>query len=511
MTNKKLSHYFSLQRRYSRSINLERDVNKVEALEGYILTKRGIESLERILKGFNSDQGNSAWTLTSVYGTGKSAFAHYLISLCANSKDQMHTKALEIAEKTLEKETDIYQLIQSKIPSSGLLRAVATGQREPISHTIIRALLTGIDSFWTSAAKKNKLDIFRKLNDLDSEIENGGKIDSTEIPDLVLEVAKESKTGVLLVIDELGKNLEYASLHQGGEDLYVLQQLAELPKNNQTPVYLLGILHQGFAEYGYRLASIQKNEWSKIQGRFEDIPFTESSGQMMNLIGEAINSSAAEGISCAIHNSAQEWFNYLQPVLVGEEIKTEVIEKVYPLHPLTALVLPTLCQRYAQNDRSLFTFLTSGEPLSFRNFLEEITVQDDNLPSLKLDHIYDYFIEVAGMGLASRPNLQRWVEIQDLISDAKRLEDDSLKVLKTIGILNLITVTSSLRATKTLVSLAMCDRPCEEQINYWQTVIDDLLKQNLITHRRQLNELRIWQGSDFNVDTEFNTLAKLRG
>lgn len=504
MTNKKLSHYFSLQRRYSRSINLERDVNKVEALEGYILTKRGIESLERILKGFNSDQGNSAWTLTSVYGTGKSAFAHYLISLCANSKDQMHTKALEIAEKTLEKETDIYQLIQSKIPSSGLLRAVATGQREPISHTIIRALLTGIDSFWTSAAKKNKLDIFRKLNDLDSEIENGGKIDSTEIPDLVLEVAKESKTGVLLVIDELGKNLEYASLHQGGEDLYVLQQLAELPKNNQTPVYLLGILHQGFAEYGYRLASIQKNEWSKIQGRFEDIPFTESSGQMMNLIGEAINSSAAEGISCAIHNSAQEWFNYLQPVLVGEEIKTEVIEKVYPLHPLTALVLPTLCQRYAQNDRSLFTFLTSGEPLSFRNFLEEITVQDDNLPSLKLDHIYDYFIEVAGMGLASRPNLQRWVEIQDLISDAKRLEDDSLKVLKTIGILNLITVTSSLRATKTLVSLAMCDRPCEEQINYWQTVIDDLLKQNLITHRRQLNELRIWQGSDFNVDTELN-------
>ncbi len=57
--------------------------------------------------------------------------------------------------------------------------------------------------------------------------------------------------------------------------------------------------------------------------------------------------------------------------------------------------------------------------------------------------------------------MQRWVEIQDLINDAKRLEEDSLRVLKTIGILNLITVTGSMRATRTLVSLAMCDRPSE--------------------------------------------------
>ena len=33
MTNKKLSDYFSLQRRYSRSINLERDLDNVESLE----------------------------------------------------------------------------------------------------------------------------------------------------------------------------------------------------------------------------------------------------------------------------------------------------------------------------------------------------------------------------------------------------------------------------------------------------------------------------------------------
>ncbi|KOP25211.1 hypothetical protein AMR41_17555 [Hapalosiphon sp. MRB220] len=504
MINKKLSHYFSLQRRYSRSINLERDLESVEALDGYVLTKRAIDSLGRILDSLNSDEGNRAWTLTSVYGTGKSAFAHYLISLFANSQKKINIKALSIAEETLGKDSIIYKLIKSQINSTGLVRAVATGQREPISHTIIRALSIGVNSFWT-AAQRNKTNIVRKLVDLETEINDGGTVDSKEIPHLVLEVAKESKSGIFLVIDELGKNLEYAAHAQGAEDLYVLQQLAELPKDSKTPVYILGILHQAFAEYGQRLASVQRNEWAKIQGRFEDIPFTESSGQMMSLIGEAIDSSAAENISCAINSYTEEWWQYLESTIVDEEVNEQAIKEVYPLHPLSALVLPTLCQRYAQNDRSLFTFLTSSEPLSFRNFLEEVTITNDNLPSLKLERVYDYFIEAAGMGLASRPNLQRWVEIQDLINDAKRLEEDSLKVLKTIGILNLITVTGSMRATRNLVSLAMCDRPSATEINYWQQIIDQLLKQNLITHRRQLDELRIWQGSDFNVDGELST------
>ena len=138
----------------------------------------------------------------------------------------------------------------------------------------------------------------------------------------------------------------------------------------------------------------------------------------------------------------------LDNIFEREELNAEVLEQVYPLHPLTALVLPTLCQRYAQNDRSLFTFLTSSEPYSFKNYLEEVSVEEDKLPSLKLDRVYDYFIEAAGMGLASRSNLQRWVEIQDLIADAKHLDPDILRVLKTIGILNLVTITGLTKATR---------------------------------------------------------------
>jgi hypothetical protein len=124
------------------------------------------------------------------------------------------------------------------------------------------------------------------------------------------------------------------------------------------------------------------------------------------------------------------------------------------------------------------------------------------LPSLKLDRIYDYFIEAVGMGITSRPKLQRWIEVQGLINDvSKSLDVDSLRVLKTIGTLNIVTTTGALKATRSLVTMAMCDRPNDgEQLGDWEQIIDGLLNKGIITYRRQVDELRIWQGSDFNVD-----------
>ncbi len=501
MNSQPLCKYFSLNRRYFRSVNLERDVEKTEALEGYILTERAVDALRRILNGLTKVEANRAWTLTSVYGTGKSAFTHYLTSVCAPAKSKMRIQALEIAQATLGVESNEYQTLK-ELPVKGLFRAVATGAREPISHTIIRALMQGAETFWSSA-KRNQIPAVKKLVDLVKEIEAGEIIESKVIPELVQEVAKASQTGIFLVIDELGKSLEYAAYNEGAEDLYVLQQLAELPRDSKAPIYILGILHQAFAEYGQRLATVQRNEWAKIQGRFEDIPFTESAGQMMRLIEKVINLEASEKISCAVHNYGKEWLERLATALTGQELPADVFEGVYPLHPLSGLVLPTLCHRYAQNDRSLFTFLTSAEPYALRSFLQEVTIEGDTLPTLKLDWVYDYFIEAAGMGLASRPNLQRWVEIQDLIADARHLEPDALKVLKAIGILNLVTITGTTRATRKLVTLAMCDHPNDhDQFLYWEQVIEGLLQKGLITHRRTMDELRIWQGSDFNVDSE---------
>ncbi|NES19184.1 MAG: hypothetical protein F6K41_09695 [Symploca sp. SIO3E6] len=513
--NKPLSQYFSLNRRYSRSINLERDLERVETLVGYVPTEKSVDALQRIVAGLTDSQANRAWTLTSVYGTGKSAFVHYLASLCASKKDKMRSKALEITKDALGAQ---YSSLEDTIPNPGLFRAVATAQREPIGNTIVRALARGAKLFWSSQ-QQAKIAVARQLVDLEGEIEAGETVDNSKIPKLVLDVARAAKTGVFLIIDELGKNLEFAAYNAGAEDLYLLQQLTELPRDKDYPVYLLGILHQSFTEYGQRLAAVQRNEWAKIQGRFEDIPFVESAGQMVRLIGQVIDRSQAEQFHGAIARQAQEWFDTLESIAKYEELKLEDLGAVYPLHPLTALVLPMLCTKYGQNNRSLFTFLTSSEPYSLQKFLEEPHPlapspkgrggKYDLPETLKLDRVYDYFVEAAGIGFGSRPNLQRWVEIQNLIADTRHLDEDYRRVLKTIGTLNLVTTTGAVKATPELVRLALCDSPKdEEQHQKWDDIIDRLLRRNLITHRRLWDELRLWEGSDFNVDAEVAALIE---
>ena len=512
MTKQSLSNYFSLNRRYSRSINLERDFEIPNAVLGYVLTERAMDAFRRIFSSIvnsHTPEGehksaNRAWTLTGVYGTGKSAFAHYLTSLSAPADSLMRRHALDTAQVSLGKRSQAYRELESTLPEKGFFRAVAVGQREPMRYTIIRALAQGAEVFWS---KGRKPDIIRQLTDWATEIETDHKTEVTNAQtlDAVKKVAEAAKTDVLLIIDELGKNLEFAAHNPEGDDLYLLQQLAELPRKSKFQVYVVGLLHQSFAEYSQRLASSEKSEWAKIQGRFEDIPFTESTEQMTRLIGQAIDRRDLGKYEIDIQTQAQEWRDILKSATDLPEISPSVLDKAYPLHPIAALVLPMLCVRYAQNDRSLFTFLTSSEPYAFTQFLEAEMLCGNEIPTLKIHQIYDYFVESVGSGMGSRPNLQRWIEIQGLIADARHLDEDTQLVLKTIGILNLITSTGAFRATRTLVKLALMGRVGEKKRQqHWDQVIESLLTKGLITHRKQLDELRIWEGSDFDVEKQIS-------
>ena len=51
--SKALSEYFSIVRHYFRSTNIERDLNKIDALKGYILTERSLDASLRVLAGLN--------------------------------------------------------------------------------------------------------------------------------------------------------------------------------------------------------------------------------------------------------------------------------------------------------------------------------------------------------------------------------------------------------------------------------------------------------------------------
>jgi len=501
--------FISVKRRYTRSVNLERDIKIPDSIDGYIPTSRAIDGLTRFVKAVSQPHSVRAWTLTGAYGTGKSAFAHFLVTLCGEQDELTRKKAIEIL-RSADNSGDLIGLIEESIPAKGLLRAIVTAQREPIANTITRALYNGSKNYWENALGRKPRALY-DISNLNYDVEKGKNVDANYLLSLLKEINRASKSGLLLIIDELGKSLEYAAQNQSLDDLYLLQQIAELPASDEgSNVFMFGLLHQSFADYAHNLGSEQRKEWGKIQGRFEDIPFIESSDRMIQLIGNAIEKSGSSNFQEQISNWAEKWFNDISGYDPIHSLGHDGLFSVYPIHPLTAFALPVLCSKYSQNDRTLFTFLASEEPNSFISFIKSTQVDEEQLQCLKLYHLYDYFVETAGISFSMRPQFQRWVEIHSRIMDANHLDTDLVNILKTIGILNLISTTGLLKASKQTVSLAMCDLPNNEIENDKSLqAIEKLIEKGFLTWRKQIDELRIWEGSDFNIEAQVQNQSQL--
>jgi hypothetical protein len=498
----RLSEFYRIRRRYARSVNLERDLDAPDALRGYVPISLVLETSERILNAQSAPDRSRAWTLTGVYGTGKSAFAHFLSALYGPASSPARALALEILA-TADAPT-LAERFSAAVPATGFVRAVATGRREPLAHTVVRALAAGAERFWAGRMGRPP-GVLLKIRALRDCLEQQAPFETGDLPELVRDLALASRSGVLILLDELGKNFEAAARSDGAEDLFLLQQLAELPAGaGDPPILTLGLLHQAFSEYADGLAATRRSEWEKVHGRFEDVPFAESPDQMLRLMAEAIEADPPRDVEAAVLTASQQWHEHLRgsgaDTYLTEILSEDRLNALFPLHPVAAAILPQLCTRYAQNERSLFTFLGSPEPHSLVRFLAENEVSAEDLPVLRVADIYDYFVDVAGMGLYARPQFQRWAEVHSVVRDAIGQDPEEVEVLKTVGTLNLVGSNGAIRASRGLVLAALVRRPedAAEQA-HWARVLDRLVSRGTVLYREQVDELRIWEGSFHDV------------
>jgi Cdc6-like AAA superfamily ATPase len=88
---------------------------------------------------------------------------------------------------------------------------------------------------------------------------------------------------LLLVIDEFGKFLEFAADNTPEKELYFIQQLSEFANNPDHNIIFITTVHQNFDAYAFKLNNSQKQEWSKVKGRFKEITFNEPVEQLLYL------------------------------------------------------------------------------------------------------------------------------------------------------------------------------------------------------------------------------------
>jgi hypothetical protein len=498
-----LAECIEIRRRFLRSVNLEKDYEAGGQNGDYIVTPTARHILGRISEGLSVESTYRAWTVTGPYGVGKSAFAVFLTRLlCQHGAEGIAAwKQLKQADPALAKEL-VAKGRESK-GSNGMLPVLFTARRAQASV----CLLEGIQSGLSLLKKTHTRTLAGDVESLLKDARKGHGIDSRKIASLVTSLAttagRAGYSGLLLLIDELGKLFEFAARTPQKGDVFVLQEIAEqASRSGRFPILLLGFLHQSFEEYGQHLDSLTRKEWAKIHGRFEDIAFLEPPDQVIRMIASAIKwtpSGLSSGLDREVREISKESARcgVCPPAMKKDEFE-EVCIRSYPLHPVTIVALPFVFRRFAQNERSLFSYLSSLEPGGFQEFLRTHTAVSHTPTFLRLHHLFDYFTVNFGAGLFRQPQARRWLEAADVLERKENLSEMHVQLVKTIGILGALGDFCHLSAQEPLISLSLVDHgkpPAKvvEGLKYLQ-------ERSILTHRRYNNTYRIWEGSDIDIE-----------
>ncbi len=489
----KLASSVSVRARFARSANLERDLERREPLDGYIVTSRALDVVERIAENAATGTAGGAWSLTGPYGSGKSSLA-LLIDAAFGGDSPVRQVALRLID---ESSREVGAQIRSShrrhgTESRGFHRGLVTAGREPLNRTVLWALYSAVLRSYDGIPSRATFRASAALKGALADAESDDPRRTGPSPSALVDIARclAEDVPLLLVIDEFGKNLE--AIRDGGDaDPYLLQQLAEAGQGSGVPIFVLTLQHLSFEDHLAGTSSVQRREWAKVQGRFEDIAFVESASQTRALIGTVFEVHD-DSLSARIKRWAGSEAKAMRELGIADLADPLTVASCYPLHPLAALVLPELCNRHGQHERTLFSFLTSQHRASASSFLSQTDVPARGpLPTIGLDAVYDYFVDGSALQIESAGVSGRWTEIATRLRDAHGLTPPQRRLAKAVSLLNLVSTTGTIRASAAI--LARTGRDTDK-------TLAELERASVVTYRDFADEYRIWQGTDVDIN-----------
>ena len=465
-----LLEHVHIAQRFKRSIKIDSDFGTDESLEGFICPKSSLNVLSSMTNHV-ANTGQCAFTWTGPYGSGKSSLVVALGSLLNGNKKRREKAAKIIGTKHA---SDIWEKLPPKKNGWRILPVV--GRREKPSEVIGKA----IEQFFPEHIQQNWSD-------------------NTVVEQLSSIAEKNPRTsgGLIVFIDEMGKFLE--GISQENRDIYLFQMLAEHASRSNNRLIVVGVLHQAFEEYANKLSRDIRDEWSKIQGRFVDLPVNTAGEEQVELISNAITTDLVPTTAKASIKLASIVQNHS---LSFDGLNT-LLTNCWPLHPVVSSLLgPLSKRRFGQNQRSIFGFLNSAEVNGFKDFLKQASKND----VYTIDRLWDYLRDNLEASILSSPEGHRWSLAVESINRCEGVNSDVLqvKLLKAIALLDMLKEQSRLYPTTELLKLCFNDiKP---------TLVDDaisgLLKWSLIIYRKHANSFAIFAGSDFEIESEVESALR---
>ena len=473
-----------------RSVNLAHD-HASEATPPFIVTACARRAIQQISLGLSAMSRSRAWTLTGPYGTGKSSFALFLARLLASRASAASTSAWERLRAA-------DPVLASGLPlgdrtAKGLVPIVITGAREPVAAALARGLAAAVAESGVRGARRLAEDIRSTLSE--------GRRDPLEVLELAAStlVAGGAAGGLLIVIDELGKLLEYAAAHPDKSDVYLLQRLAEHAGRSAVPTLVIGILHQDFAGYAGALTQAQRTEWEKVRGRFEDVVFEQSADDMLRLIAEAMSGHSRVAPATGAHGrefkaiAEGAWEVDVAPPGLGRPQGSPLLQACHPLHPCVSLLLGPVFKRCGQNERSAFSFLSSGEPHALVDFAARSRPGE----LFMLADLHQYLVGAFGDSLLASKDGKRWAEAFNVERQHPDLASGELLLLRTAAILGIVGRWNGIAPSPDVLRYALHPVLTAAEV---KAATAALLARSAIVYRRFNDTFSLWEGSDIDVD-----------
>lgn len=496
MPENKVSDLFRIRNRFLRSAHLERDFQDPSAFSGYVVTDFARSCLGRVAYGLKARSGQRAWRVTGDYGSGKSSFALLLAHLFAGNIATLPTE--------LRRAIDYHEL---GVPRPQFVPILVTCSRQALSTSILQSLHSALVQAYGGGAKSR----------LVTQVHNllGSKEEPTEreVYELILEVNQriisDSKgKGLLLILDELGKFLEFAALHPERQDIYLLQRLAEAAsRSGDAPLFVIGLLHQGFNAYADLLNLPAQREWEKIAGRFEEIVFNQPVEQIANLIASALNLNLQEIPRAQVQELNQAMARTIELGWFGSSARKNLLgcaPRLYPLNPTVLPVLIRVFRRFGQNERSLFSFLLSNEPFGLKAFAERRVSEGQQY---QLHNFYDYVRANFGHRIAAHSYRSHWNLIDSVVESFATEDEFQVKILKTVGILNLLN-DADLLPTQESVGCAISGGDVREQVQV-RVGLDRLHRDKRVLYDRgRARGLCLWPHTSVDLEKAYDDACR---
>ena len=475
----------SIRGSFQRSVQLVRDFYGSGDLSGYVVTSKALETTGRLADALATPGSTRAWAVSGPYGGGKSSYALFASRLL--QRDSSALEPLAAADAGLAERF-------GKVSPGAFCPVLVVGSRTPIVTALAAGLVRAMESF--AAGGPEELGEQAKFEERARALAAEARAATTEAS--VLEaydraaalVQDRTGGGLFLVVDELGKHLEYAALHPADGDLFVLQSLAErAARADAAPLLVMTVLHQAFERYAVGLSSKQRDDWRKVQGRFEDVAFVEPTGETLRLLAEAIEADLPAPLVKKGSKAVRVTLKAATlPARLDVAAVGDLLGAALPLHPSVALLVGPLFRRLAQNERSLFSFLASGEP---RGFLD--VVREGQNALYRLDHLYDYLTGTLGGALYHDGSGQLWAEAEAALT---RVAGDPLqeRMLKQVAVLSFVGALAGLPPSEAVLLASSGATPKQTR-----AALQALRDARAVAYRPFHDEYRVWEGSDFDL------------